>query len=66
MFFAVGTLLIALPTGLKVFNWTATMWGGSIRLTTAMMFAVAFPARVCDWWFDGRDVRRRTDRLAVD
>ena len=42
MFFAVGTLLIALPTGLKVFNWTATMWGGSIRLTTAMMFAVAF------------------------
>ena len=42
MFFAVGTLLIALPTGLKIFNWTATMWGGSIRLTTAMMFAVAF------------------------
>ena len=42
MFFAVGTLLIALPTGLKIFNWTATMWGGSIRLTTAMSFAVAF------------------------
>ena len=42
MFFAVGTLLIALPTGLKVFNWTATMWGGAIRLTTSMMFAVAF------------------------
>lgn len=42
MFFAVGTLLIALPTGLKIFNWTATMWGGSIRLTTSMMFAVAF------------------------
>ncbi|GAA4420963.1 hypothetical protein GCM10023155_02930 [Bremerella cremea] len=42
IFFAVGTLLIALPTGVKIFNWTATMWGGSIRLTTAMMFAVAF------------------------
>ena len=42
IFFAVGTLLIALPTGIKVFNWTATMWGGSIQLTTSMLFAVAF------------------------
>lgn len=42
IFFAVGSLLIALPTGVKIFNWTATMWGGSIRLTTAMLFAVAF------------------------
>ncbi|MCP4192444.1 MAG: cytochrome c oxidase subunit I [Planctomycetaceae bacterium] len=42
IFFAVGTLLIALPTGIKIFNWTATMWGGSIQLTTSMMFAVAF------------------------
>lgn len=42
IFFAVGTLLIALPTGVKVFNWTATLWGGAIRLTTSMLFAVAF------------------------
>lgn len=42
IFFAVGTLLIALPTGVKIFNWTATMWGGSIRLNTSMLFAVAF------------------------
>ncbi|PQO40579.1 cytochrome c oxidase subunit I [Bremerella cremea] len=42
IFFAIGSLLIALPTGVKIFNWTATMWGGSIRLTTAMLFAVAF------------------------
>ena len=42
IFFAVGTLLIALPTGIKIFNWTATMWGGSIQLTTSMLFAVAF------------------------
>jgi len=42
IFFAVGSLLIAIPTGLKIFNWTATLWGGSIRMTTAMMFAVAF------------------------
>ncbi|MCA9110856.1 MAG: cbb3-type cytochrome c oxidase subunit I [Planctomycetaceae bacterium] len=42
IFFAIGTLQIALPTGVKIFNWTATMSGGSIRLTTSMLFAVAF------------------------
>ena len=34
--------LIAVPTGIKIFNWIATMWGGSIRFTTAMLFATAF------------------------
>ncbi len=41
-FFAAGSMLIAVPTGVKIFNWIATMWGGSIRFTTAMLFAVAF------------------------
>jgi cytochrome c oxidase subunit 1 len=41
-FFAVSTMLIAIPTGIKIFNWLATMWGGSIRFTTAMMFATGF------------------------
>jgi cytochrome c oxidase subunit I len=41
-FFAVSTMLIAIPTGIKIFNWLATLWGGSIRFTTAMMFATAF------------------------
>ncbi len=40
--FAAASMLIAVPTGIKIFNWTATMYGGSIRFTTAMMFAVAF------------------------
>ena len=42
IFFAVSSLLIAIPTGVKVFNWTATLWGGSIRFTTSMCFAIAF------------------------
>ncbi|MBI2322472.1 MAG: cytochrome c oxidase subunit I [Chloroflexi bacterium] len=42
--FAVNTMLIAIPTGVKIFNWIGTMWGGSIRFTTAMKFAVGFIA----------------------
>jgi cytochrome c oxidase subunit 1 len=40
--FAVATMAIAVPTGIKIFNWLFTMWGGNIRFTTAMMYAVAF------------------------
>ena len=40
--FAAGSMLIAIPTGVKIFNWIGTMWGGSIRFTTAMLFATAF------------------------
>jgi cytochrome c oxidase subunit 1/cytochrome c oxidase subunit I+III len=42
IFFAAGSLAIAVPTGVKTFNWIATMWGGAIRFTTAMLFATAF------------------------
>jgi len=41
-FFAASSMLIGIPTGLKVFNWIGTMWGGSIRFKTAMMFCAAF------------------------
>jgi cytochrome c oxidase subunit I len=40
--FAAASMLIAVPTGIKIFNWIATMWGGSIRFTTSMLFAIAF------------------------
>jgi len=42
--FAVNTMLIAVPTGVKIFNWIATMYGGAIRFTTAMLFAIGFIA----------------------
>jgi cytochrome c oxidase subunit 1 len=42
--FSISTMLIAVPTGIKIFNWIGTMWGGSIRFTTAMWFSIAFIA----------------------
>ena len=41
-FFMYATMLIAVPTGVKVFNWIATMWKGSMTFETPMLFAVAF------------------------
>src|SRR5665213_1993042 len=43
-FFSITTMLIAIPTGVKIFNWLGTMWGGSLRFTTAMKFAIGLVA----------------------
>ena len=39
--FSMATMFIAVPTGVKIFNWLATMWGGKLKFTTPMLFAVA-------------------------
>jgi cytochrome c oxidase subunit 1 len=40
--FAVATMAIGVPTGIKIFNWLLTMWGGSVKFTTPMHYAFAF------------------------
>jgi cytochrome c oxidase subunit I len=42
LFFTLSTMMISIPTGVKVFNWTATMWKGSLTFETPMLFALSF------------------------
>ena len=41
-FFAISTMMVGVPTGIKIFNWVGTMWGGKIRFDTPMLFCLGF------------------------
>jgi heme/copper-type cytochrome/quinol oxidase subunit 1 len=41
-YFTIATMIIAVPTGIKIFSWLATMWGGSVTYETPMMFSIGF------------------------
>jgi len=41
-FFVVSTMMVGIPTGIKIFNWLGTMWGGKLRFETPMLFSIAF------------------------
>ena len=63
-FFAVSTLLVSIPTGIKFFNWLATMYGGTIRFASPMLFA-SVSSSVPDRWTDGHHAGRGAVRLAA-
>ncbi|WP_017303448.1 cytochrome c oxidase subunit I [Spirulina subsalsa] len=44
MFFTISTLIVAVPTGVKIFSWVATLWGGKIRYTSPLLFGVGLLA----------------------
>ena len=65
LFFMWATMLIAVPTGVKVFNWVTTMFKGSITYETPMLFSIAFVVLFTIGGFSGPDACDYTCRLSI-
>ena len=64
VWFMLASMVIAVPTGMKIFNWLATLWRGNISLDTPMLFALGFLSRLHDRRPVGDLPGRVPDRLA--
>ena len=64
--FGISTAIIAIPTGVKIFNWMGTMYGGDIRFDTPMLFSRRHGDDVRDRRAVGRDALDRAERLPAD
>ncbi len=56
-FFVIFTLIIAVPSAVKVFNWISTLYKGNIRFTSAMLFAIGFVSMFISGGLDGYILR---------
>jgi heme/copper-type cytochrome/quinol oxidase subunit 1 len=52
IYFTAATMIIAVPTGIKIFSWLATMYYGTVLLTTAVFFCTSFYFFIYGWWFN--------------
>ena len=63
--FAVATMAIAVPTGMKIFNWLLTIWGGSIKVTVPMLYAFSIYSIIRSRW-GNRCYARQLHHLTIN